>query len=201
MVQTAFDPTQPPLNSPRLKVQIGSSQYDVGRENAVVVAHALLAAKKYHYAARICEVLLGWDSHDSCAAILLACCKAGLRDYAACNQLFKDVFEKSNLQLAEHLQAALVYQELGTRLDAVSELTAATNDAPDMAILWLLLGDEYAAIGNRDKATLCWRLAIDRDTRGGSVALAARCQIAHLLGRRPNSQSTTEDSLRDESSA
>jgi predicted Zn-dependent protease len=201
MVQTTFDATQSPMNSHRLKVQIGSNTYYAGPEDAIVFAHALLAAKKYHHAARICEVLLGWDSHDSSAAILLACCKAGLRDYAACYQLLKDVFEKNNLQLAEHLQAALVYQELGTKPDAVSELTAATNDSPDMPILWLLLGDEYAAISDCGKATLCWRLAIDRDTRGGPVALAARRQMARLLVTRPSSQSKTDDSFRDESSA
>ena len=201
MARTASDPTRPPMNNQRLKFEIGSKTHQVSPEDAIVLAHALIAAKKYDRAGQICEVLLGRDSLDSCAAIFLACCKAGLRDFAACSQLVKDVLGEEHLQLAEHLHAALVYQELGPTPDAVSELTAATNDAPDMPVLWLLLGDEYAAIGDRHKAALCWRLAIDRDTHGGPVALVARRQMARLRETQPNSESKTDDVLPNEGSS
>ena len=201
MARTASDPTRPPTNNQRLKFEIGSKTHQVSPEDAIVLAHALIAAKRYDRASRICEVLLGRDSHDSCAAIFFACCKAGLRDFAACNQLVTTVLGEGNLQLAEHLHAALVYRELGPTPDAISELTAATNDAPDMPILWLLLADEHAAIGNRDKAALCWRLAIDRDTRGGPIALLARRQMARQRGTQPASESKTNDVLPNEGSS
>jgi predicted Zn-dependent protease len=201
MARTASDPTRAPMNNQRLKFEIGSKAHQVSPEDAIVLAHALIAAKKYDRAGQICEVLLGQDSLDSCAAIFLACCKAGLRDFAACSQLVKNVLGEENLQLAEHLHAALVFHELGPTPDAVSELTAATNDAPDMPILWLLLGDEYAVIGNRNKAALCWRLAIDRDTRGGLVALVAQRQMARLRGTKPTSPSKTNDILPNKGSS
>ena len=43
---------------------------------------------------------------------------------------------------------------------------------------WLMLGDHLSELGNREKATLCWRLAIDRDGRRGAATLAAEHELA-----------------------
>jgi hypothetical protein len=183
MIRASSDPTQSATSGPRLKLRIGSSTYSLGRENAVSLAHALIKAKKYDLAARICETILGWNANAPEPAILLACCKAGLKNYAACNRILQSVFTGEKKHLAEHLQAALVYHTLGMTPDAEGELIAVADEAPDLPMIWLLLGDEYAAVGDQRKARLCWQVAIDRDIRGGPIALAAKHQLAQVERR------------------
>jgi hypothetical protein len=161
-------------------LRIGPNTYSLGRANALSLAHSLVKDKKYDAAGRICEAILGWDAHAPQPAILLACCKAGLRDYAACNRILEAVFAGDKKHLVEHLQAALVYQNLGMTPDAVTELVAVADDFPGLPIICLLLGDEYAAMGDRRKAGLCWRLAIARDVPEGPIALAARRQLIRV---------------------
>jgi tetratricopeptide (TPR) repeat protein len=180
MVRAVSDLTQSATSGRRLKLRIGPNTYSLGREKALSLAHVLLKAKKYDLAARICEVVLGWDTDAPQPAILLACCKAGLQDYAACNRILQAVFTRDKERLVEHLQAALVYHNLGMTPDAVTELVAVADELPDLPMIWLLLGDEYVALGDRRKAGLCLRLAIDRDARGGPIALAARRQLTRL---------------------
>jgi len=146
-------------------------------EKALALAHSLLQAKRYQAAMRICKVA-SVDSHHPEVAILLACCEAGLKDYAACQKTLQVVFSGDNEALAAHLQAAFIYHDLGMNLDAINELITLTNDYPDLAMAWLLLGDRLHDIGQHDKAALCWRLAIDRDKRRGVAALAARRELA-----------------------
>jgi hypothetical protein len=180
MIRAASDLTPAAKNGRRLKLRIGPNTYRLGRENAISLAHALLRAKKYDLAARICEVVLHWDVDAPQPAILLACCKAGLRDYAACTRILQAVFAGDKEHLAEHFRAALVYHNLGMPPDAEIELIAVADEVPDLPVLWLLLGDEYVTMGDRRKARLCWRLAVDRDVRGGPIALAARRQLMRV---------------------
>ncbi len=150
---------------------------EVTVEKALALAHSLLRAKRYEAAMRICKVA-SIDSHHPEVAILLACCEAGLKDYAACQKTLQVVFSGDNEALAEHLQAAFVYHDLGMNLDSVNELITLTNKYPDLAMAWLLLGDRLNDIGECKKAALCWRLAIDRDEPRGVAALAAHRELA-----------------------
>ena len=101
-----------------------------------------------------------------------------MKDYSACQKTLQAVFSNNNEALAEHFQAAFVYHNLGMDQDATRELIALTNEQPDLPIAWLLLGDHFNDIGRREKADLCWRLAIDRDQRRGVAALAAQLELA-----------------------
>ena len=177
MVRATSTSTRSAASGHRLKLQIGSNTYSLGRERAISLAHAILKTKKYDLAARICEFVLGWDADDKEPAILLACCKAGLQDYTACNCILQASFAGDKQCVVEHLQAALVFDNLGMTPDAVTELAAATDEDPDLPMIWLLLGDEFVALGDRRKAGLCWRMAIDRDVHGGPIALAAWRQL------------------------
>ncbi len=168
-----------------LALRVGSSTYSVATRNALSLAHTLLKAKKYDLAAWICEAALRYNAEPFQAAILLACCKAGLREYSACNHILQSTFAGNADCLADHLQDALVCQSLGMTPDAVSELVAVADGAPHLPIIWLLLGDGYAALGDPGEAMRCWQAAIDRDARGGAVATAARRQLNRLQGKSP----------------
>jgi len=63
--------------------------------------------------------------------------------------------------------------------DSARELIAVTNENPEFAMAWLLLGDDLQDLGKREKAALCWRLAIDCDGPRGPASLAARHELAH----------------------
>jgi thioredoxin-like negative regulator of GroEL len=163
-----------------LTLRIGLHTYHVGLENGVALAHVLLRAEKYDLAARVCEAMLRHDASAFQVAILLACCKARLQEYADCNRILQAVFADGKGHVAEHLQAALVSQSLGMTADALSELVTVADGAPDLPIIWLLLGDEYGAVGDCYNAAACWRRAIDRDVHNGPVALAAQRELTHL---------------------
>lgn len=180
MIRAASEPGRSASGDHRIKLRSGSKTFVVGPERALSLAHALLKAKKYGLAARICEGVLDGGSKPRGATILLACCKAGLQDYAACNQILQGIFADGKTHLAERLQAALVFQSLGMMPDAVSELVAVVDEVPDLSIIWLLLGDLYVAKADHGKAVTCWRLAAERDVRGGPVALAAVRELAQI---------------------
>jgi len=160
-----------------LALRSGQHTYHVSLEKALALAHSLLQAKRYETAMRICEKVTGVDAHNPQAAILLACCEAGMKDYSACQKTLQTVFSGDNETLAEHLQAAFVYHNLGMDRDATRELMALTNEQPDMPMAWLLLGDRFNDIGKREKAAICWRLAIDRDHQRGPATLAAEQEL------------------------
>jgi tetratricopeptide (TPR) repeat protein len=163
-----------------LRLRIGTKVYNIAQENALALAHALLKAKRYDLASRICEVGLRWEAHASEAAVLLACCKAGQQKYGECNRLLQVAISDGESQSSDRIHASLVYQSRSMMSNAIAELTAAADELPDMPILWLLLGDQFAEMGNHRKAALCWRLAIDRDNRRGPAALAARRQLTQI---------------------
>lgn len=147
-------------------------------DEALALAHSLLQAKRYETAMRICEKVTSVDAHNPQAAILLACCEAGMKDYSACQNTLQAVFSGDKNTLAEHLQAAFVYHNLGMNRDAACELIGLTNEHPDLPMAWLLLGDLFKDMGKPGKASLCWRLAIDRDQCQGVAALAAQQELA-----------------------
>ena len=168
----------------RLKLPISVKSYNVDLEKALSLVHALLKAKKYDLASRICEAAIHYNVNAPQAAILLACCKAGLQEYAACNHILQAIFADDANHVAEHFQAALVCQSLGMVPESVSELVAVADEVTDMPIIWLLLGDEYSVMGDSDVAAYCWQLAIDGDGGRGPVALAARRQMRQLEEKR-----------------
>jgi tetratricopeptide (TPR) repeat protein len=178
MVRT--DPgIQPSENNERaLILQGGGRNYRVSLEKALALAHNLIKAKRYQAALQICQKVIGLNAQNVQAAVLLACCEAGLKDYEACQKTLQAVFSGDKTSLAEHLQAAFVYHNLGMESDSVQELIALTDEVPDSAMVWLLLGDRLNEMGKRKKATECWRYAIDRDKQHGAATMAARHELA-----------------------
>ena len=90
-----------------LKLRVGTEICTVGLESTLLLAHSLLTARKYTLAGRICEAVFRCGSNAPQAAILLACCKAGLHDYAVCNRILEAVSVEGSDHLAEQVEAAL----------------------------------------------------------------------------------------------
>ena len=105
-------------------VAAGKHIPDELREKALALAHFLMTTKRYKAALQICQGVASMDVQDPQAAILLACCEAGLKDYGACQRTLHAVFSGDKEALAEHLQAAFVYHNLGMNRDSARELIA-----------------------------------------------------------------------------
>ena len=106
---TAF--SQAATDGRGLKLRVGTEIYTVGLETALLLAHSLLRARKYALAGRICEAVFRYGPMHHEAAILLACCKAGLHDYAVCNRILEAVSVEGGDHLAEQVEAALSYTD------------------------------------------------------------------------------------------
>ena len=89
-------------------LRVGTETYTIGLENALLLAHSLLRARKYDLAARICEAVFRYSANAQEAAVLLACCKAGLEEYAVCNHILQAVANDDGERLTEHVEAALL---------------------------------------------------------------------------------------------
>jgi hypothetical protein len=165
----------------QVHLQIGPKTYSLSLSKAFSVAHEFMCRKNYTAASQVCEALVQSGSLGPRATIMLACCKAGLKDYFSCNELLRSLFAAQDTPVAEGLHTAFVYGRLGMRSDAIRELAKVADDRPDLPTVCLLLGDLFAAVGHNDKAVQCWRLAIQRDQRDGSVAREAQKGLSILL--------------------
>jgi len=112
----------------RLKLRIGTDVYTVGLENALLLAHALLKVRRYALAAKICRAVLHCDGDVSEAAILLACCKAGLQEYAICNRILQAVSDGGDDHLAQQVEAALLGGGGRESLTECDEITKCDSD-------------------------------------------------------------------------
>jgi|WetSurMetagenome_2_1015567.scaffolds.fasta_scaffold371669_2 hypothetical protein len=163
----------------RLKLRIGTDTYTIGLENALLLAHALLKIRKYYLASRICEAVLHCDSNTSEAAILLACCKAGLQEYAICNRILQTVSEGRDDHLAEQVEAALLG---GGERESLTECNAITKCDSDNRMCSQATGQESDLEGQSLSEVvvavgLCPR--ISRQERG-------QCPTSEHMQRKPH---------------
>jgi hypothetical protein len=168
-----------------IRLRIGPRTYDLSLSRAYRLAHSLLRGKEYKAAGKVLDALIQNDGPRQRTAILLAYCKAGEHDYAACNALLQKIFVNGQEPTLHRLQAAFVFNSVGMRPDAVQELTHVVNERNDLPTTCLLLGDLLAAAGKIKKAALCWTLAIRRDQANGWVACAAREELYKLKRHQP----------------
>jgi thioredoxin-like negative regulator of GroEL len=158
----------------RLKVRASGKTYHLNCRQAFYFGYALARTRKFTEASPIFEALTRSDEDGSSATIMLACCKAGLKDYAASSELLNEVFSEDRKEKADQLHAAFVYLSLGMWADAVQELTAMAQECQDLPVICLLLGDLLAFQRKRTKAIICWRLAVARDRGNGAVGTTAK---------------------------
>jgi len=146
-------------------------------DQAFVCGHTLLTGKHYRQAFHVFETLAKARPKDQRVKVMLARCQAALDHYEACREILEDVLVEMDDSVVNELQTAFVYRKLGMIDAAVQELAKLVSQHADLPTACLFLGDMFAAEGRYDKAALCWKLAIKRDTRGGPVAKAAYKQL------------------------
>jgi tetratricopeptide (TPR) repeat protein len=168
-----------------VRLQAGTRTYSLSLERAFAAAHSLLKSREYEAAIRVLEAIARSGNNGARIDIMLACCKAGIKDYTSCNALLHRVFSGESQSTADQVQAAFVYDTLGMRNDAARELTVAVDERPDLPSLSLLLGDLMAALGKASKAALYWQLAMKRDEDSGLVANAAKEELKKLVETTP----------------
>jgi tetratricopeptide (TPR) repeat protein len=166
-----------------IRLQSGDKKLLITAEQAYTMAHNLLRSRRYEAAAELLEAVASTGEANPRVNILLACCKAGMKDYMGCNELLHKVLDADNEKAAESLQAAFIFDRVGMKKDAIRELLQVADDHPELPTVCLLLGDLMAAIGNEKNAAKCWRLAAKRDQERGYVARAAKNSLSKLLDK------------------
>ena len=161
-----------------LHIRAAGKTYSLDFRQAFRFGYTLLRTQKFQNAASVFEAMTRLGNHDHLATIMLAYCKAGLRDYAASNALLCEAFGDGEKTRAEQLHATFVYLSLQMWPDAAEELTTMATENPDLPVICLLLGNLLLVQRKRTKAIQCWRLATERDHDGGAVAAVARQLIA-----------------------
>jgi tetratricopeptide (TPR) repeat protein len=178
-------------NQRRMEVHFGGKTYHLDLEQSTAFARRLLRRKRYLAAAKVCEAAMKLSARSRQAAILLAQCQAGLKNYAACNELLREALGCDAYSVAKQLHAAFVYLNLGLPVEAMRELTSVVRDHPELPCVCLILADLFAMAGDRRNASRCYRLAIRRDPHGGPIGQAARRELAR--GCRRRADRTRED--------
>jgi hypothetical protein len=170
-----------PLN--RIRLRIGDRDYLLDPERAFIFAHTLVLQKKYDLAATVLKAVVASKEEHPRPAILLAYCQAALKDYAASHDLLELSFSEERRPVADRLHDAFAYHGLGVKSDTIQELVGLANEFKDLPTVCLILGDLFAEAKNLRQATLCWKLAVQRDGKEGFVAQAAREVLRRLKPR------------------
>jgi predicted Zn-dependent protease len=150
------------------------------------VGLSLVQSRSYTAAARVFAALARRQPGNPQFLMMLARCRAGLRDFERCNDILKSLFGDGDCEAVAMLQAAFVFETLGMSDDATGELQKLklAENHPQMPLLRLLLGDFYARKGNANWALRCWKSALELDGEDGCVAFVARRQMTRLTRRR-----------------
>ena len=164
----------PTTHEYHLNVRAAGKTYSLDFRQAFRFGYTLLRTRKFKDACHVFEAMTHSEAPGPLARIMLAYCKAGLKDYATSNALLCQVFADDEKAKADQLHTAFVYLSVGMWADAIEELTKLARQCPDLPAICLLLGDMLASQGRRTKAILCWRLAVARDHDDGAVAAVAR---------------------------
>jgi thioredoxin-like negative regulator of GroEL len=158
----------------RLKVRADGKNYSLDFQQAFFFGYTLARTRRFKEAATIFEALMRADEGGSLATIMLAYCKAGLRDFAASSELLSAVFPEDAKEKAEQLHTAFVFLSLQMWPDAVQELAPLAQECPDLPVVCLLVGDIMLVQRKRNKALMCWKMAVARDRGNGAVAATAK---------------------------
>jgi tetratricopeptide (TPR) repeat protein len=165
----------PATHEYHLNVHAAGKTYSLDVRQAFRFGYTLLRTRKLKEAAQIFEAMTHAETPSRPATIMLAYCRAGLKDYAASSALLCQLFAGENERdKADRLHTAFVYMSVGMWADAIEELAALARQCPELPSVCLLLGDLFALQHKRTKAILCWRMAAKRDHDGGAITAVVR---------------------------
>jgi len=162
-------------------VRLGDKTYSLSPQRAFFEGYCLLRAGQYEEAAMIFNAIPAAGVHPRRSAIMLARCKAGLREYETCLELLRSAFAGEPEQVADALHTAFIYDAMGMLTDAIRELAQVARVRPDLPTPCLLLGDLFARVGMQGNAARSWKVAMERDNVGGAVADAAKKRLSELV--------------------
>jgi thioredoxin-like negative regulator of GroEL len=168
--------------------RMGRKKRRLTYEGAFSFGHSLMEAGHYEYALQIFSTLAEVPDRGPRARVMQARCKAELDDFEACKEILENVFEDEDQPVAEELQAAFVHHKLGMKREAMLALRKVIKEHTDLPTACLFLGDLFREAGSLEKAAYCWKLAVQRDRRGGAVAKAAKNQLKRLAKRAETSR-------------
>jgi hypothetical protein len=100
--------------SGQLVVRLEGESHCLSLRKAMVFADSLMRAKYYEAAARVLENLLPGGAERRRTVILLAKCRALLRDFAGCQAILRKEFVQESEALGEGLHSAFVYTALSS---------------------------------------------------------------------------------------
>ena len=162
-------------------------------DDALSYAHTLCCAGRFREADQLFDGLVRMRPRDVHAKIIRARCLAGLERFGECKNTLEEIFAERQAPVAKKLHAAFVFMQLGILSSAVEELSLLTKEHPDLPTAWLFLGDALASTKKFEKAESCWKVAISKDEKAGSVARVARRQLAKLRQARAGPDTATTE--------
>jgi hypothetical protein len=126
-------PTEPNLaisltnDKTRVHVRIGPKAYSLSLSRAFAFAHELVCRKKYQGAAQICDALVQSKHLGARASIMLAFCKARMKDRMAAGCVVSSLHDGMNLVAKEFVAARC--DEQGVLV--LSQFTGAARELTD----------------------------------------------------------------------
>lgn len=168
----------PATHEHHLTIRAAGKAYSLDFRQAFRMGYKLARTRKFRDAAEVFEELRPFDDCEHSATIMLAYCKAGLRDFATSYTLLNAVFSDDQEDKADQLHTAFAYLSVGMWADAIEELVDLARQCPNLPAASLLLGDAFLVQKQHDKAVSCWQLVVERGRNGGAVAAVAQQLIA-----------------------
>jgi hypothetical protein len=171
----------------QVEICAGHEIHHLAPAAAFCYAHSLFLEKNYPAAVEILNVLGQFTSYARRTNFLLAACLAAMGDDTGATKRLRAAVGRVAPLTTKGLHAAFVHESAGILPHAIHELHTAVHSGPPLPTPCLLLGDFLLALGQSDDAAQYWKLAIQRDIAGGSVALAAQRQLARLARKKGES--------------
>jgi Tfp pilus assembly protein PilF len=164
-------------------VRMGRKKRRIAYEEAFSFGHSLMETGHYEHALEMFSALARTPNRGPRARVMEARCRAELEEFEACSEILENVFAGEEKPVAEEFQSAFVYHKLGMTREAMLELRKVVKEHKDLPTACLFLADLFQEAGSLQKAAYCWKLAVQRDRRGGAVAKAAQKQLRQLMRR------------------
>ncbi len=167
----------------RLKVRAGGKTYSLDFRRAFVFAYLLTRTRKFKEALPVFEALTRSNGHDPSATIMLAYCRAVLKDFTGSRELLDTVFSEDVKERADQLHTAFVYLSVGMVADAGAELVVLAQECPNLPVICLLVGDLLVSQRRQAKGIACWKLAVARDRDDGAITATVK-RLSSPQGKR-----------------
>jgi tetratricopeptide (TPR) repeat protein len=165
-----------------VEVVIDGERKRLTYEQAFRLGCVLLGAGKRLDAAKLFKCMEAFTDRGPRAFIMEAFCEAAAMQFDNCGESLAEAFEDDKA-IATRLQNAFISYHVGIREEGIQALVELINEYDDLPTICFLLGEMLSKADRPDMAKKCWKLAIERDRKGGAVAAVAARRIKSLSSR------------------